>query len=184
MTKKVSPIPKGYRTATPCLVVADVTAAIDFYSNAFAATTLSLTNDPTNTLPVHATIKIGNSIVVLQKEATEAGIFSPATLGSVGSQIHLYVEDIDGFWATAVSGGAYAITEPVDAYWGDRTASLTDPFGHVWSVASRIEHVSREEIQRRSAAIFLPDAVTENTILAETPVEIVAEGEYAQDIAA
>ena len=68
MTKKVSPIPKGYRTATPCLVVADVTAAIDFYSNAFAATTLSLTNDPTNTLPVHATIKIGNSIVVLQRK--------------------------------------------------------------------------------------------------------------------
>ena len=82
------------------------------------------------------------------------------------------------------NGGAYAITEPVDAYWADRTASLSDPFGHVWSVASRIEHVSREEIQRRSAAIFLPDSATETGILAETLTEVVAEGEYAQGIAA
>jgi PhnB protein len=184
MNKKVSPVPKGYRTATPCLVVTDINSAIEFYSNAFEASTLTLTNDPTNTIPVHAAIKVGNSIIVLQAENPEAGVFAPVTLGSRGSQTHLYLEEVDGFWTTALAGGAIAVVEPVDAYWGDRTATLVDPFGHCWTIASRIEHVSREEVQKRSAAIFLPEVLTESAMGFEMPAELELEGEFSQEIAA
>lgn len=184
MAKKVSPVPKGYRTATPCLVVTDVNAAVEFYSNAFEASVLTLTNDPTNTVPVHAAIKVGNSIIVLQVESPEAGIFAPVSLGNQGSQTHLYVEDFDSFWSTALGNGATPVADPVDAYWGDRTATLIDPFGHCWTVASRVEHVSRQEVQARSAAIYLPAAVVEPVTELEMPAQPVLEGEFDQDIAA
>lgn len=184
MAKKVSPVPKGYRTATPCLVVTDVNAAVEFYNCAFQASVLTLTNDPTDTIPVHATIKVGNSIILLQMESPESGIFAPVSLGRQGSQTHLYVEDVDGFWSIALANGATPVVEPVDAYWGDRSATLVDPFGHCWTVASRIEHVSREEVQKRSAALFLPAAVADYATELEIPVEALLEGEFDQVIAA
>ena len=156
MVQKVSPIPKGYRTATPCLVVNGIEQAVDFYATAFAASTLTLTNDPTDSYVLHATIKIGNSIIVLQQESVEMGVLSPVTLGNSGGQTHLYVEDIDTLWLNALEAGAISIIEPVNAYWGDRTATLIDPFGHRWSLASRVERVSAEDIKARSAALFNP----------------------------
>ncbi len=156
MVQKVSPVPKGYRTATPCLIVNGIEQAIDFYSLAFNATTLTLTTDPSDTYVVHATIKIGNSIIVLQPESPELGILSPTSLGNNGSQTHLYVEDVDTVWANALAVGAVVISEPVNTYWGDRSGTLLDPFGHRWSLASRVEHVSRDDIKKRSAALFIP----------------------------
>ena len=164
MPQKVAPVPKGYRTATPCLIVTDVDAAIEFYAYAFGANTLSLTLDPTDSFGIHATIKIGNSIVVLQQESLELGVLSPISLGNNGSQVHLYVEDVDSLWTTAIESGAYAITEPADTYWGDRSGILVDPFGHRWSLATRIEHVSAEESRKRAEAIY---AVEETVTFAE-----------------
>jgi len=164
MAQKGSPVPKGYRTATPCLVVDGIEQAIDFYSRAFNATTLTLTNDPSDTYAVHATIKIGNSIIVLQQESPEFGVLSPASLGNNGSQTHLYVEDVDVLWSSALAVGSVAISEPINTYWGDRSATLLDPFGHRWSLASRVEHVSRDDIRKRSAALYFP---VESTVTVE-----------------
>ena len=154
MTQKVAPVPKGYRTATPCLIVNGVDAAIEFYAYAFGANTLTLTLDPTDSYGVHATIKIGNSIVVLQQEQAELGILSPLALGNNGSQVHLYVEDVDTLWNSAIESGAYSISEPTDTYWGDRNGILVDPFGHRWSLATRVEHVSKEESRKRAEALY------------------------------
>ena len=159
MARKVSPIPKGYRTATPCLIVNGIAQAVDFYSTAFNAQTLSLINDVTDTYPVYATIKIGNSMIALQQEVIETGVLSPLSLGNNGSQTNLYIEDIDSLWESALSAGAISISEPVDAYWGDRTATLVDPFGHRWSLASRVEHVSSEAIKQRVNELYYPASV-------------------------
>ncbi len=154
MSKKVAPIPKGYRTITPCLVVPAVDTAMEFFTQAFEAVILSEVKDPTDTLTVHATLKIGNSLVMLQRESAEHGIHSPATLGYSSGQVHLYVEAVDTIWANAIEAGAVSISDPVDTYWGDRSGILIDPFGHRWSLASRVEHVSAAESSKRAAELY------------------------------
>ncbi len=154
MACKVSPVPKGFHTATPCLVVNGIEQATEFYVAAFGATVLTKTNDPSDSFAVHSTIKIGNSIIALQQENSEIGFLSPLSLGNSGGQIHLYVEDVDSLWASAMQAGAIAICDPVESYWGDRTATLVDPLGHRWSLASRVEDVSAEDIRQRSAALY------------------------------
>ena len=161
MAQKVAPVPKGYRTATPCLTINGIEQAIDFYTQAFNATTLNITNDPTDSYAIHASIKIGNSIILLQQESPEFGILSPATMGYCGSQTHLYIEDVDSVWQSATNSGAISIAELQNTYWGDRSGTLLDPFGHRWSIASRVEHVSKIDIQKRSAEFFVPEFVEE-----------------------
>jgi PhnB protein len=157
MVKKVNPIPKGYRTATPCLIVNSIEHAIDFYAQAFDATLLTQTSDPSDSYAVQATVKIGNSIVILQQEAIEFGLLSPLSQPNSGSQLHLYVEDVDVLWSKALAVGAIAISDPVDTYWGDRTGVLLDTFGHRWSLASRVEFVSKDEVKKRYAALYAPE---------------------------
>ena len=169
MVKKVNPVPKGYRTVTPTLVVTDVALAIDFYARAFDAQFLTQTNDVTDSYAVQATVKIGNSIVILQQEAPELGILSPISLGSTANHQHLYLDAIDVVWATALEAGATAISEPVDMYWGDRTAMLVDVFGHRWSLASRVEHVSKAEIQNRLEAMNVQNPADELAELVSDP---------------
>lgn len=173
MVKKVNPVPKGYRTVTPNLVVTDVALAIDFYARAFDAQCLTQTNDATDRYAIQATVKIGNSIVILQSEAPELGILSPVSLGSTAGHQHLYLDAIDLVWATALEAGATAISEPVDMYWGDRTAMLVDVFGHRWSLASRVEHVAKADVQKRFEALYVT-----------TPVEEVTESRVAADVLA
>jgi PhnB protein len=156
MTKKVTAVPKGYRTATPCLTVNGIEPAIDFYQRAFGAKVLSRLSDPTDTVVVHATIKIGNSIISLNQEIPEISVLSPASLGNNGSQIHLYVTDVNKLWADAMDAGAVEITPLADVYWGDRMGTLIDPFGHRWSLATRVEHVSGDELHKRAASLYQP----------------------------
>lgn len=156
MSKKVSPIPRGYRTATTCLTVVDVDSAVAFYQAAFGADVLTRHTD-TREIAIHATIKIGNSIIALNQEAPELGILSPCSLGASVSQVHLYVDDVDASWERAVEAGALVHTSLYDAYWGDRTGILADGNGHLWSVASKIENVSQAQIAERArAAIEVP----------------------------
>ena len=157
MSRKVAPVPKGYRTVTPCLIVNGVDSAIDFYSDAFNATTLNQTLDSADQYTIHATLKIGNSLVMLQQESPELGILSPASLGNNGGQVHLYVDDVDAIWASALTAGAVSISDPVNTYWGDRSGILIDPFAHRWSLATRIEHVSADESSKRAAELFAPE---------------------------
>ncbi len=157
MTKKVSPIPRGYRTATTCLTVFDVDSAVAFYQAAFAAELLTRQVGAVETVAIQATIKIGNSIIALNKEVPELGVLSPASLGACINQVHLYVNDVDTSWERAVEAGAQVHTPLYDAYWGDRTGMLMDGNGYLWSMASKIENVSQDEIARRTRAWYQVD---------------------------
>ena len=175
VTKKVSPIPRGYRTATTCLTVFDVDSAVAFYQAAFAAELLTRTSGAEEAVAIHATIKIGNSIIALNVEAPEQGILSPANMGVCSNQVHLYLDNVDTSWERAIEAGAQVHTPLYDAYWGDRTGILMDGNGYLWSMASKIENVSAEEIARRTRAWYQVDVeILDMEIPAEVEVPVAA----------
>ena len=179
MSKKISPIPRGYRTATTCLTVFDIDASLAFYQAAFGAETLTRLSEADDAPALHATVKIGNSIIALNREAPERGIYTPLSLGASTSQVHLYVDDVDVSWERAVEAGALVHTPVYDAYWGDRTGILQDGNGHLWSLASKIENVSADEIQRRARAGIIAEPVQLDEV--EVPFEVVAAQEVLAD---
>ena len=179
MSKKVSPIPRGYRTATTCLTVFDVDSAVAFYQAAFAAELLTRQSGADESVALHATIKIGNSIVAIAKEAPEQGLVSPAGLGICSHAVHLYLDNVDTSWERAIEAGAQVHTPLYDAYWGDRTGMLIDGNGYLWSMASKIENVSQEEIARRTRAWYQVDV--EIPAEAEVPVAVVMAEETLAD---
>ncbi len=185
VSKKVSPIPRGYRTATSCLTVYDVDAAIAFYQAAFGAETLSRISIADDMPALHATIKIGNSIIALNCEAPEQGLFAPASLPGATSQVHLYVDDVDASWARAVEAGAIVFTPVYDAYWGDRVGVLRDGNGHLWSIASKIANLSQDEIQRRARLLAVEETAAldagEPEIHGEVPAELLTQAEVVAD---
>ncbi len=179
MSKKISPIPRGYRTATTCLTVYNVDAALAFYQAAFGAETLTRLVGAEETSAVHATMKIGNSIIALNHQAPDQGVYAPMSVGVSASQIHLYVDDIDASWERAIEGGAIVHTPVYEAFWGDRTGILKDGNGHLWSIASKIENVSQDEVARRARAGFEFEAIlpvdAEFPLAAPLSHEVVAE---------
>lgn len=175
MSKKVSPIPRGYRTATTCLTVIDVDSAVAFYQAAFAAELLTRHTgaDVAESVAIHATIRIGNSIIALNPEAPELGIFAPVSLGGAASQTHLYVDDVEASWNRAVEAGALVHTPLYNAYWGDRTGMLVDGNGQLWSIASKVENLSQQEMAKRARAdLEMPaDIAVEFAVVAEVVAE-------------
>ncbi len=146
------PIPAGYHDITPYLIVRNAAAAIDFYKKALNAVELMRFPGPGGKI-MHAEVKIGDSPVMLAEEMPEEGYVGPQTLGGVGVSMMLYVEDVDTRFAQAIAAGA-TIKRPVqDQFYGDRTGTLVDPFGHVWSIGTHKEDVSTEELQRRMAKL-------------------------------
>jgi PhnB protein len=146
----VKPIPDGYRTVTPHLYVKGGAEALDFYKKAFGAKELSRFAMPDGRLG-HAEIQIGDSRIMMADEFPEMNARGPQSLGGTSVSIALYVEDVDSFFQRAVAAGA-KVTQPVkNQFYGDRTGGLEDPFGHVWHVATHIEDVSPEEMQRRAS---------------------------------
>lgn len=170
MPRKVSPVPKGYHTATPQLVTRNAAAAIEFYKTVFDATELSRSIAADGVTILRAELKIGNSVFHLSDEIPAYGIMSPATLGGVANATHLYLADVDGLWARAVEAGVTVILALDDMYWGERYGKFIDPFGHVWSVAKRLEILSEEEIRTRAEAVLAPASVE-----TEMPVIDIAE---------
>lgn len=156
MTDKVAPVPRGYRTITPCLTVKGVEQAVDFYVAAFDAEEKLRLHGADVSVILHTELKIGNSLVFLNEENPALGIFSPTSLGGSPTLVHLYVEEVDQAWSRAIAAGAIEVMPLVDTYWGDRFGKLADPFGHVWSIASRVERVSREELVERARAATSP----------------------------
>ena len=178
VSKKVSPVPRGYRTATTCLTVVDVDAAIAFYQAAFGAEVLTRQTAIDCDYAIHATIKIGNSIIAVNQEAPELGILSPWRLGASISQVHLYVADVDASWERAVEAGAIVHAPVYDAYWGDRTGVLADGNGYLWSIASRVENVSQQEIAARArAALETPAEAPLEAVYQDWAVDAVAAGQ-------
>ena len=151
MTSKVKPIPQGYHTATPYLIVNDGARAIEFYKKAFGATELFRMAGPDGKIG-HAEIKIGDSPIMLADEVPAMGHRSPQSLGGSPVSILLYVEDVDAVFNQAVAAGAKVARPVADQFYGDRTGGVTDPFGHAWYIATHKEDVSSEELQKRAAA--------------------------------
>jgi PhnB protein len=147
----VTPIPDGYHTVTPYLVVNDAAGAIEYYKKAFGAKELMRFPGPGGKL-MHAEIKVGNSPVMLADEMPGMPHRSPKSYGGTPVSILLYVEDVDTVFNRAIASGG-KIQRPLrDEFYGDRTGTLEDPFGHVWSIATHKEDVSTDEMIRRSAA--------------------------------
>lgn len=147
--KTAKPIPDGYHTVTPYLVVNDAARAIDFYQRAFGAKEVMRMNGPQGKIG-HAELKIGDSTIMLSDEMPQAGGRSPQSLGGSTVGIFLYVKDVDSAFNQAVGAGARADKPPADMFWGDRYGKLTDPFGHQWSLATHKEDVAPQELQKRA----------------------------------
>ena len=155
MKKKPATLPRGYRTCTASLAVADVPAAVQFYESAFDAKIQAFDADEA---PGFAAIKIGTSMLFVTAGWGAHGPTTPGTVTPVGH--HMYVEDTDATLATALENGASLIAEANDTYWGERCATIADPFGHVWTLATRLENLKPADISERRKA-FLDAEKTE-----------------------
>jgi len=144
----VQPIPKGYHSVTPYLVVHDAARAIDFYKRAFGAHENMRMDGPGGKI-AHAELKVGDSMIMLADEMPGSGMRSPRSTGGASAGIFLYVDNVDTVFKEAVSAGAKVDAQPSDMFWGDRYGKLTDPFGHQWSVATHKEDVAPQEMVKR-----------------------------------
>ncbi|MCG8408775.1 MAG: VOC family protein [Phycisphaerales bacterium] len=148
------PIPDGYRSVTPYLIVNDGNAAIDFYKKAFGAEEVMRMPGPDGQSVMHAELRIGDSVVMLAQEFPGAGCKAPKSLNGTTCNIHLYVEDCDAAYSKATGAGATATMPLMDAFWGDRYGKVTDPFGHEWSIATHKEDLTPEQIQKGAEEFF------------------------------
>lgn len=148
--KKVSPVPKGFRTVTPYLVFRGAAEAIAFYKKAFGAREISRMPMPDGRL-AHGEIQIGDSRVMVGDEMPGMGSSAPQTVGGTPVHVFLYVKDVDRVFAAATAAGASVEMPPADMFWGDRYCKIADPFGHKWNIATHIEDVTPKEMMRRGA---------------------------------
>ena len=149
----VNPIPNTHHQATPYLAVRDAVRALDFYREAFGAKETMRLMQPDGRVG-HAEFTIGEAHFMLADEFPEMGVKSPLALGGSPVTLHLYLTDVDAFVAKAVAGGA-TLQRPVeDQFYGDRSGSLIDPFGHRWLIATHTEDVSGDEMQRRLTKLY------------------------------
>ena len=148
----VQAIPTSYGCVTPYLIIRDAGRAIEFYKQAFGATELMRFPGPDGKIG-HAELKIGEGIFMLADESPAMGHKSPQTLGGTAVSLLFYVADVDARFSKAVAAGG-TITNPLkDQFYGDRSGTITDPFGHIWTIATHTEDVSAAEMQRRMAAM-------------------------------
>jgi PhnB protein len=151
----VKAIPSGYSSVTPYLIVEGATEAIEFYKQVFGATERMRLPLPGGKI-AHAEIQIGDSVVMLADQPTgpTAGRSkSPPALDGTAVSIHLYIEDVDSVMEKATKAGAQQVRAVANQFYGDRSGIFTDPFGHVWNVATHIEDLSPEEIEKRMAEL-------------------------------
>lgn len=152
MSKKVKPIPDGYNTVTPYLIVKGAKEALEFYKKAFGATSVLAMNRPDGKI-AHAEFRVGNSVIMMTEESPEMGTKSPLSLGGSPVSLHLYVEDVDSFFDRAVKAGATVIKPIENQFYGDRAGMVKDPFGHSWCISTHVEDLSVEEIYKRMPAM-------------------------------
>lgn len=153
MAGKAKPIPQGFHTLTPYLIVRDAPRAIEFYKQAFGAEVRSVHYTPDGKV-MNADLKIGDSIFMLNEEFPAMGSVSPLALGGTSVSLHIYCEDADALFNKTVSAGARVTMPLMDAFWGDRYGQLEDPFGHRWSVGTHKEDLTQKEIEERAKAVF------------------------------
>jgi PhnB protein len=149
---KVKAIPDGYHSATPYLIIDGAARALDFYKRAFDAKELMRIPAPNDRIG-HAEIRIGNSVIMLADEHPEMDARSPAHYGGSPVSILLYLEDVDKQFQQAIAAGATEIRPVADQFYGDRSGTLKDPFGHSWHLSTHKEDVPPEELNRRMSAM-------------------------------
>ena len=148
----VNAIPQGYHAVTPYLFIKGAADAIEYYKKVFGATERMRMSGPDGRI-MHAEIEIGDSTVMISDENPQVNSRSPQTIGGTSCCLHVYVKDVDTTVEAAANAGA-KITQPVEnRFYGDRTGTLIDPFGHMWSIATHIEDVTPEEMKKRMAKI-------------------------------
>jgi PhnB protein len=146
----VKAVPEGYHSVTPYLIVDNGNAALDFYKRAFGAT--EVVRLPMGDKIAHAEVRIGDSIVMLSDEWPDMGKLSPKSRGGATAGLMIYLPDVDAAFARAISEGATEERPVENQFYGDRSGTVVDPFGHSWTLSTHVEDVSEEEMQRRMAA--------------------------------
>lgn len=147
----VKPIPDGYPRVSPHLSVVGATEAIDFYKEVLGATERMRMGTPDGAV-AHAEIQVGESVIMIGEEMPGGTDPSPNTLGGSPVALFVYVEDVDDVFKRAIDAGATTVQEPEDHFYGDRVAMFDDPYGHRWNIATHIEDVPSEEMEKRAAA--------------------------------
>jgi PhnB protein len=154
MTNRIKPVPEGFHTLTPHLVVKGASQAIEFYKKAFGAEEITRVPGPDGKSLIHAELKIGDSRLLLVDEFPQMGCLGPQDIGGTPVTIHVFVEDVDTFFNQAVGAGAQVSMPLADMFWGDRYGQITDPFGHKWSLATHKEDLTPEQVSKRAQAAF------------------------------
>jgi uncharacterized glyoxalase superfamily protein PhnB len=153
MATKANPIPQGYHTVTPNIVVNEAAKALEFYQKAFGAEETVRMPGPDGSI-MHAEFRIGDSVIMLADEMPDMGAKSPKAYGGTPVRFYVYVENVDAAWKRAVDAGAKTIMPLQDMFWGDRTGCLEDPFGHLWNLAQHVSDPTPEEMQRGQEAFL------------------------------
>jgi PhnB protein len=148
---KVKAIPEGYEGAMPYLIIKGAARALEFYKNAFGASEVMRVPGPGGTVG-HAEIKIGKAMIMLADEFPDMNCKSPQSFGGSPVSIMVYVQDVDTFIDRAVSAGAKVLRPVANQFYGDRSCSLEDPFGHQWHFATHVEDVPPDEMAKRAEA--------------------------------
>lgn len=149
----VKSIPDSYHTITPYLTTRSTSEAIEFYKTAFAATEMGRLVMPDGDI-AHAEIQIGDSKIMISEESEDWGNLSPQALNGSPVNLCIYVEDVDAVFAQAIAAGASILREVEDQFYGDRMGSLTDPYGHIWSIMTHKEDLTFDEMQTRMDEMF------------------------------
>jgi PhnB protein len=151
----VKPIPDGYHSVTPYLILSDAARGLEFYKKVFDATELMRMDGPDGKV-MHAEIRIGNSVIMLADEFPDMCALSPTTLNGTPVSLMIYVEDVDVRFQRAVDAGATVRRAVQDQFYGDRSGTLVDPFGHVWTISTHIEDLTPDEIAKRAEQMQPP----------------------------
>ncbi|MGQ4599850.1 VOC family protein [Nocardia sp. R6R-6] len=149
----VKPIPEGYPVVSPGLAIDGAAAAVDFYKNVFGATERMRMPGPDGKI-AHCELMFGDSVVMLGDPAPDMNFLDPKTVGGTPVNLHVYVEDADAAFATALAAGATELAPMTAQFYGDRSGSFEDPWGHRWTVATHVEDVPPQEMDRRMAEQF------------------------------
>jgi len=154
MTTKTRPVPDGFHAVTPCLTLKDSKKAIEFYTKALGAEVMDVFPAPDGRNTMHATIRIGDSILMMGDEMPNSGCRSAESLGTTPVSLYVYVPDADAIFRQAIAAGAVETMPVADMFWGDRCGMLKDPFGYSWTIATHTRDLTPEEIQEGAQAFF------------------------------
>lgn len=160
MNDSVKPVPDGYHTVTPYLLLRGAAAAMEFYRKAFGAEEVLRLQGPDGMIG-HAEIRIGNSHVMMADEVPEMDYLGPQSRGGTTVSLLVYTEDVDALFDQAIAAGATELKPLCDQFYGDRSGTVTDPWGHIWTLSTHIEDLTQEEVDRRFRELFGDEPASE-----------------------